>query len=222
MCVARWNPRRWSLGASALVALIMAGCGSTGQPRASLHPSAEKRLLSLVARARLDASARDGSAVSAVLDEFVSEVTTLKRSGQLGNSTAAHLERAARATAAGAASRLHPRATHAAATAGSGRSGPQTATAADPATTTTAPASASTPSQISNPGAGPARQHTNPALPAGAKTEKQKACRSPWSGHHQHDGKRLGRGGFGSPKCQDGHYGWSGVGGGWHGGGGGD
>lgn len=209
-----------------LVALVIAGCGSTSGPRASLHPSAEKRLLSLVARARVDASAHEGTAVSAVLGEFVSEVNTLKQSGQLRGTTAARLERAARATAASAARRLHPKATHPAATASSGSSGSQTSTAADPATTTTAPASASTPGQMSNSDTGPAQADTNPALPAGADpalpadAKKQKSCSSPWSGHHHH-GRGLGHGGFGNPRCQDGSYGWSGGGdNNWQGGGG--
>jgi hypothetical protein len=108
--VPRWNPPRRSLGASALVALVVAGCGTTSsQHKPSLHVTAEKRLLSLVERARADATKQDGTAVHAVLGEFVAEVRTLKTSGQLTATTAGRLDGEASTTAEQAARQLHPR-----------------------------------------------------------------------------------------------------------------
>lgn len=102
----RWKTPRWTLGAPALVALAVAGCGAAAsQPK--LHRTSEKRLLSLVARARTDASNHNGSAVHADLGEFVSDVETLTTSGQLSRTTAGRLDREARATAAQAAVQLH-------------------------------------------------------------------------------------------------------------------
>jgi hypothetical protein len=192
MFVPRCNPSRWFLGASALVALAVAGCGAGTERNASLHPTAEKRLLSLVARARVDASGRDGSAMHAVLGEFVSEVKTLKASGQLGGATAIKLERTARATAS-RAGELHTT-TAPAATA---TSGSQSSTAADPK----APASGS----ASNPPpAHPATKPgpaTKPSPPA--PKNQQKACKAPPPDHLRHHGNGSGHGGFRKPNCQD-------------------
>ena len=94
---------------SALVALAVAGCGAAGNQQ-KLHLTSEKRLLSLVARARVDASRHNGTAVHAVLGEFVSEVDTLRTSGQLSHATANNLTGEARATAGAASRQLH--ATH--------------------------------------------------------------------------------------------------------------
>jgi hypothetical protein len=105
--VPRCNQPRWSLGALALVALSMAGCGAAAErSRASLHPAAERQLLSLVARARADASDHNGRAVRTVLGEFVSDVRTLRSSGQLSRTTATNLDRVARVTEAQAAKQL--------------------------------------------------------------------------------------------------------------------
>lgn len=104
----RWKTPRWTLGAPALVALAVAGCGAAAsQPK--LHNTAEKRLLSLVANARVDATNHDGTAVRAVLGEFVSNIRTLRASGQLSGATAGRLGREARAAAAQAARQLHPK-----------------------------------------------------------------------------------------------------------------
>lgn len=158
--------------------------------------------------------------MSAELGEFVSEVKTLKQSGQLGRRTAARLEHAARATAAGAA-RLRPMAAHGAAAASTGLSDSQASTAADPATITT-PAPASTPSQISGSGAGRPQPGANPAQSAGPRQVKQESCSSPLPHHHHHAGNGLGHDGFGGPQCQGGHRGWSSGGNDWQGGDGGD
>jgi hypothetical protein len=194
MFVPRCNPSRWSLGATALVALVVAGCDSGTRRNASLRPRSEKRLLSLVARARTDASGHHGSAVHAVLGEFVSEVERLKKAGQLGTATAAHLERAARATAAGAARELHatpPR-----------TSGPtsasQTSTAADP----NAPARNRTPAR-SGPRPAPTTKPSPPSLESG-----QEVCGAPRPGHLHRRDKGLGHGAFRDHNCQDGGI-WS-------------
>jgi hypothetical protein len=136
---------RWSLGALALVAVVVAGCGAaSSQQNASLHANGEKRLLSLVARAHVDASEHNGTAVHAVLGEFVSEVRTLNTSGQLSGTTAGSLDRAARLTAAQAERQLHPAATANAATNASTATQTTPDAGPDPATTTS-PTPATTP-----------------------------------------------------------------------------
>jgi hypothetical protein len=62
----------------------------------------------LVVRARADATRQDGTAVHAVLGEFVAEVQTLKTTGQLTGTTAGRLDSEARTTAEQAAEQLHP------------------------------------------------------------------------------------------------------------------
>jgi hypothetical protein len=150
---------RWSLGALALVAVVVAGCGAaSSRQNASLHANGEKRLLSLVARARADASKHDGTAVHVVLGEFVSEVRTLTTSGQLSGTTAGRLDRAARLTAVQAEQQLHPATANAAARANA----TQTVTP-DPATTTsTTPATTPTPAATPTPGATPPGGHAAP------------------------------------------------------------
>lgn len=161
--------------------------------------------------------------MSAVLGEFVSEVKTLKNSGQLGSTTAAQLERTARATAARAAGQLHRTQaldpTHAATTATVSPGASQSTPAVAPITTT-APASASPPGEsAADSSADPGRQDTNRPPPV-AKTKKQNACKSPWAGHHHPDGKGLGHDGFAKPNCQGGgHHQWGSWSSSWHGGG---
>lgn len=103
----RWKTPRWTLGAPALVALVVAGCGASAN-QTKLHSSSEKRLLSLVQTARTDAAHHNGTAVHAALGEFVSEVRTLTISGQLSATTAGQLDQQARTTARQAAKQLHP------------------------------------------------------------------------------------------------------------------
>lgn len=144
----RWKTPRWTLGVPALVALAVAGCGAAAS-RPRLHSSSEKRLLSLVARARTDASTRNGPAVHADLGEFVSDVKTLTTSGQISRATAGKLDRQARATAAQAVEQL-----------------PRTpASAATTATTATTVTQAAGPSTTTTPATGhptPPAQHTPP------------------------------------------------------------
>jgi hypothetical protein len=157
--VPRCKTPRWSLGGLALVALVVAGCGAAStQQRASLHTSGEKRLLSLVARARVDASKHDGTAVHAVLGEFVSEVRTLNTSGQLSGTTAGKLDRAARLTATQAQQQLHP--------ASAANTATQTTTvpAPDPGTiTSTAPETTPTQGAATGPSGPPSPAANTPA-----------------------------------------------------------
>jgi hypothetical protein len=206
---------RWSLGALALVAVVVAGCGAArSQQNASLHASGEKRLLSLVARARVDASKHNGTAVHAALGEFVSEVRTLNTAGQLSGTTAGRLDRAARLTAAQAEQQLHPATSNAASKANA----TQTATS-DPATTTS-PTPATTPT----PGATPPGGHPAPPnQPSPAtNTPPQKA-----HGNSQGDPPSPGHGhGYGH-RYGDSGSGWWAILSNWinsqsHGGGGGD
>jgi hypothetical protein len=154
---------RWSLGALALVAVVVAGCGAaSSRQNASLHANGEKRLLSLVARARADASKHDGTAVHVVLGEFVSEVRTLTTSGQLSGTTAGRLDRAARLTAVQAEQQLHPATANAAARANATQTvtpDPATTTSTTPATT---PATTPTPAATPTPGATPPGGHAAP------------------------------------------------------------
>jgi hypothetical protein len=188
---------RWSLGALALVAVVVAGCGAaSSQQNASLHANGEKRLLSLVARARVDASKHNGTAVHAALGEFVSEVRTLNTAGQLSATTAGRLDRAARLTAAQAEQQLHPTAANSAATANT----TQTATP-DPATTTT-PTPATTPTPgATPPGGGPAAPNQpSPATNApsqNAQGNNQGDSPSPGHGHGHAYGHRYSDAGSG-------------------------
>lgn len=177
------------LGASALVALAVAGCGTAAnQPK--LHNSSEKRLLSLVARARADAAKHRGTAVHAVLGEFVSDVQTLTTSGQLSRSSAHRLAREARATAAQAAHELHPKAATTA---------DASATTTQPATTITAstPAAGPTPATkttANTPARPPVRQHNPRQGPHGPALTPPKP--GPRHGHrHGHGGRPAGHGG---------------------------
>ena len=207
--VPRCKTPRWSLGGLALVALVVAGCGAaSSQQRASLHTSGEKRLLSLVARARVDASKHDGTAVHAVLGEFVSEVRTLNTSGQLSGTTAGKLDRAARLTAAQAQEQLHP----AAATTTAAQT--TTVPTPDPGTTTSpAPAITPTPGATTGP--------PGPPSPA-AKTPSQNG-----QGHDQGGPAGPGHGHAYGHRYADDGSGWWGILSNWinsqnHGGGGGD
>jgi hypothetical protein len=162
--VPRWKTPRWSLGASALVALAVAGCGAAAdQPK--LHSASEKHLLSLVAHARVEASSHDGGAVHAALGEFVSDVKTLKTSGQLSGAVAGRLDRAARATAAQAARQLHP------ATAAKGASGTSTVTTATQTTDPAATTQAADPATTTSPAANPTPPHGPP--PGAANDQPQ-------------------------------------------------
>jgi hypothetical protein len=185
-----WNPPRWSLGASALVALVAAGCGTTSsQHKPSLHATAEKRLLSLVARARADATKQDGIAVHAVLGEFVAEVQTLKTSGQLTGTTAGRLDSRARTTAEQAAQQLHP-AKVAAAQANAATQTITTPAAANPATPPKP-----TPGANSNPA--PAGNPPSPAATTPQPNDQGSvgpAPPSPGHGHGHGYGHRLGEG----------------------------
>jgi hypothetical protein len=190
--VPRWNPPRRSLGASALVALVAAGCGTvSSQHKPSLHVTAEKRLLSLVARARADATKQDGTAVHAVLGEFVAEVRTLKTSGQLTATTAGQLDGEASTTAEQAAQQLHPR--KVATT--EPNAAIQTATrptAATPPPTPTTGANAKAPTTSAN---GPPAQPSTPATgpQQGDQGNYGGTSRSPGHGHGY--GHRLGESG---------------------------
>jgi hypothetical protein len=163
--VPRCKTPRWSLGGLALVALVVAGCGAaSSQQRASLHTSGEKRLLSLVARARVDASKHDGTAVHAVLGEFVSEVRTLNTSGQLSGTTAGKLDRAARLTAAQAQQQLHPAAAADTATQTTPAMQTTTVSTPDPETTTSpTPAATPTPGATTGPSGPPSPAANTPA-----------------------------------------------------------
>jgi hypothetical protein len=187
---------RWSLGALALVAVVVAGCGAaSSQQNASLHANGEKRLLSLVTRARVDASKHNGTAVHAVLGEFVSEVRTLNTSGQLSGTTAGRLDRAARLTAAQAAQQLHP--ANAAAKANATQTA--TATTPDPATTTsTTPATTPTPG-ATPPGGTPAPPN-QPSPPTNTPSQNGQGNNqggSPSPGHGHGYGHRHGDAGAG-------------------------
>jgi hypothetical protein len=172
--------------------VVVAGCGAASAPqKRSLHASAEQRLLALVSRARVAATAHDGTAVHTVLGEFVSEVQALKTSGQLTGSAAESLDREARTTAAQAAEQLHRAkpATKPKESTPTSVAAPVTMTA-DTATTPSTPAAAATPSPTAS-GAG-----TGPAT-AGGTAQQQNGqgtddSNSPWSGHghgygHRHD-----------------------------------
>jgi hypothetical protein len=188
--VPRWKTPRWTLGAPALVALAVAGCGAAAsQPR--LHNTSEKRLLSLVTRARTDASNHDGSAVDADLGQFVSEVKTLTTGGQLSEITAGKLDREARATAAQAVHQLRQKAATKASTA---------ATAVLPAGATTTPASATNPSPPAQ-NTSPRAQNTGPPVQNATQPAQQNnqvhgdegSGTSPGPGHgHRHDNRHSG------------------------------
>jgi hypothetical protein len=190
--VPRCKTPRWSLGASALVALAVAGCGAAAdQPK--LHNASEKHLLSLVAHARVDASSHDGGAVHAALGEFVSDVKTLKTSGQLSGAVAGRLDRAARATAAQAARQLHP------ATAANGATRASTVTTAtrttDPATTT----QAADPATTTAPAANPMPPHGPPPGAANAQPQGNPCAGVPGvslPGHGHGDGHAHGHKGW--------------------------
>jgi hypothetical protein len=68
----------------------------------------EQHLLGLIASARNDVSANNGAALYATLSQFVTEVRTLRSSGELSAAIAAGLERQAVATEARAAQQLRP------------------------------------------------------------------------------------------------------------------
>ncbi len=191
------------LGAPALVALAVAGCGAAAsQPK--LHNTAEQRLLSLVARARADATEHDGAGVHSVLGEFVSDVQTLTAAGQLSPTTAGRLDRAARATAAQAARQLHPASKVPARTAST------TTQATGPGTTTSPP--------VTNPPAvksTPPTQHDPPPAsgnPAGQANQGYNGSEPAQPGHgprhdhghwQAHDGWSVaGQGGAGSTWAQ--------------------
>jgi hypothetical protein len=179
--------------------VLVAGCGAAGiDHKPSLHASAERRLLSQVARARVQATAHDGTAVHAVLGEFVSEVQTLEIAGQLTRTTAANLEHEARTTAAQAAERLRP--------AKPANTKPQATTRTTAATTTTpdAPAAAAAGVTPTPPATGatpaPAAADATPTPPAdttrsaagAAPGQSDQGSDSPWRGHgpghgHRHD-----------------------------------
>jgi hypothetical protein len=165
--VPRWKTPRWTLGAPALVALAVAGCGaSASQPK--LHSSSEKRLLSLVQSARTDAAHHDGSAVNAALGEFVSEVRTLTTSGQLSATTAGKLDQQARSTARQAAQQLHPAAKVHTNT---------TTTTAQTVATTTQPATVSSPATRTPP----------PPVTQSDPGQGDTGSGSPRPGHHRYD-----------------------------------
>jgi len=109
--VARRNPSRWSLGASALAALAAAGCAAAqGDPRKpSLQTSGEHRLLSLIHDARAQAAAGNAVGVDTTLAQFVTAVHSLRASGQLSANTATVLDRRALATELHAARQLRPK-----------------------------------------------------------------------------------------------------------------
>lgn len=162
----RWKTPRWTLGAPAIVALVVAGCGASAH-QTKLHSSSEKRLLSLVQTARTDAAHHNGTAVHAVLGEFVSEVRTLTTSGQLSASTAGQLDQQARTTARQAAKQLH-RATEV-----------QTNTAT---TTTQAVATTNEPPTVSP----PAPQTASPPATQSAPGQGDDRFGSTWPGPHGH------------------------------------
>jgi hypothetical protein len=210
------TPRR-SLGGLALVALValvVTGCGAaSSQQRASLHTSGEKRLLSLVARARVDASKHDGTAVHAVLGEFVSEVRTLNTSGQLSGTTAGKLDRAARLTAAQAQQQLHPAAVTNTAT--------QTTTTQTTAVPTPDPGTTTVPAPATTPTSGAATGPSGPPSPA-ANTPAQNG-----QGDDQSGPPGRGHGHAYGHRYADDGSGWWGILSNWinsqnHGGGGGD
>lgn len=107
----RRNLERWSLVLVALAALCFAvsGAAASGAPSTSLRAQGEHRLLSLIARARADASRRNGIGVDAALSQFVSQVGVLHGAGQLSDAAAASLDQLALATETQAAARLRPR-----------------------------------------------------------------------------------------------------------------
>jgi hypothetical protein len=211
--VPRCKTPRWSLGGLALVvalvALVVAGCGAaSSQQRASLHTSGEKRLLSLVARARADASQHDGTAVHAVLGEFVSEVRTLNTSGQLSSTTAGKLDRAARLTAAQAQQQLHP-----AATANTATEATSVPTPDPGSTTSSVPATTPTPGATTGPSSPPSPAANTPSQ--NGQGDDQTGPAGPGHGH-----------GYGHRYAASGS-GWWGILSNWinsqsHGGGGGD
>lgn len=220
--MARWNPPRWSLGASSLVVLTIAGCGAGGnQSGASLHPGAEKRLLNLVSQARAYASKHDGTAVRAVLGEFVSDVRTLRSSGQLSGSMAGTLEREARSMSVQAAEQLHGAGGgQAGGAVNAGQNGSHTATAPGAAAGTTTPAahpSAPTnPASSTTPTPAPGSTGTHATSVPPAAGQGGRACDHQWAGHHHHHGWGLGPGGFLHPDCAnsgDNSGGWNGGGG---------
>jgi hypothetical protein len=181
--VPRCKTPRWSLGGLALVALVVAGCGAaSSQQRASLHTSGEKRLLSLVARARVDASKHDGTAVHAVLGEFVSEVRTLNTAGQLSGTTAGKLDRAARLTAAQAQQQLHPAAAANPAIQTTTATQATTVPTPDPNTTTSpAPATTPTPGATTGPSGPPSPAANTPAQ--NGQGDDQSGPAGPGHGH---------------------------------------
>jgi hypothetical protein len=192
--VPRWNPSRWSLGASALVAVVVAGCGaSSTHSNPSLHAGAEKRLLSLVARARTDATRHDGTAVDAVMGDFVSEVQTLKSSGQLTAGTAGSLAREARLTAAQASLQLRP----AKSKGGTARATTQTSTAPASVTPATQTAPTTAPTTAADPAQTPATSQATTPASAGVQQQNDQGdgSDSPWPGHGY--GRGYGRYGGG-------------------------
>jgi hypothetical protein len=199
--VPRWNPPQRSLGASALVAVVVAGCGAAGtQQKPALHASAEKHLLSLVARARADAERHDGAAVHAVLGDFVSEVRTLKTAGQLTGTTAVNLDGEAHAAAAQAKRQLHaaksasaePGATTQTSTA------PAAADATAPTTPTVPPSDATTTPAPARPSpTAPTPKATTSTPPAAGATSQQDdqggdGSGAPWPGRGHGHGHGYG------------------------------
>jgi hypothetical protein len=166
--------------------VLVAGCGaSSTHQKPTLHASAEKRLLSLVARARVDATAHDGTAVHAVLGEFVSEIQTLKTSGQLAGTIAASLDHEAHTTAAQAAERLHP--------AKPPETKPKTTAETTTAATSTIAATPTTPAVGTTPTAPTAPVNSTPSSADGTPEQNDQGSDSQRTGH----GHRYGAGASG-------------------------
>lgn len=175
MGVARWNPPRWSLGASALAGLVIAGCGAAATPPStgSLRAADQQRLLALIARTRTAAANHDVSAVRIELGRFVADVRALHAAGALGAATATSLDRQALATEAQVSQQFRSAATEdvgrtVTATASNSGTSPETGTAAaavGSTTTGTATPSAQPLARSSSPAAPPTGQPGSPSPP---------------------------------------------------------
>lgn len=210
-CLATAGSRsRCTLGAAALAAIAVAGCGTAGDPsgrdQAALRTANEQHLLKLIATARADAAANDGAGVESTLSQFVAQVKTLRSSGALSVATATALDRRAVETGRRAAQQLPPavRVTDADTVDTAGRSvsaaaaTPQATPSAPPQTSPAPTQTPSTPPQVppaSTQTPSPSTQPPASTTPAAPSPMQQCHHRQGAHGHPSRPWHHGGRGG---------------------------
>lgn len=144
--------------------MAIAGCGASAgdQSAAALHAKDEQHLLTLIQRARSDASARNDVGVDSDLSQFIAAVNQLRGSGKLKAATAAMLDRRALATEAQASQQLQ----HTTTTLDVAKTTTSAASsAATPAAKPQPPAAANTAAPVAKPKPDPAKPKPDPTTP---------------------------------------------------------